>query len=523
MCAMRAPEAVNKVYLLTFEYAGLVKVGGLGEAVRQYATALARRGIDVTVLMPSHGRHLDPNRGFPLSPLDFRVCGDRRGLDGRPYPYCLGAEGTEVAGVKVVMFKGLDTATGLVFDRWYPYENVEEKAALFARAVVSYAERYGLPDLIHANDWHSGLAGIALRDYAERKGLAIPLVYTIHLSSGYSFPWHYASAEWAGLPDRPHLVWRVCCHRQELYSAVWDSVGGSVEGFAAVESDVVSSVSWGYLREALSKYGDWLRGKSCVLYNSTDWRIEEAESHFRRLAPDGSPWRLVEAVERMGGEGHLDGGGALFLAVGRATSQKGLDLAIRALDLSPSARLLVLAVSVGDFGYEEYLRRLVRERWGRAFLSFAKIPRDLYMALNYAATALVMPSRWEPFGISAIEAMAVGTPVIASATGGLPEVVADFRSGEGVGLLVPPEDVAALGAAMESLANWLWRFKPDSIPDGRLREIASARGIEYVKGLRRYISRYVDERFREKNLYEQLKHCYEKARQMAFYKAVTPA
>jgi Glycogen synthase len=191
---MRAPEAVGKVYLLTFEYAGLVKVGGLGEAVRQYATALARRGVDVTVLMPSHGRHLDPNRGFPLSPLDFRVCGDRRGLDGRPYPYCLGAEGTEVAGVKVVMFKGLDTATGLVFDRWYPYENVEEKAALFARAVVSYAERYGLPDLIHANDWHSGLAGIALRDYAERKGLAIPLVYTIHLSSGYSFPWHYTSA-----------------------------------------------------------------------------------------------------------------------------------------------------------------------------------------------------------------------------------------------------------------------------------------------------------------------------------------
>ncbi|MGC9119787.1 MAG: glycogen/starch synthase, partial [Thermoproteus sp.] len=117
-----------------------------------------------------------------------------------------------------------------------------------------------------------------------------------YLSSGYSFPWHYASADWAGLPDGPHLVWRVCCHRRELYSSVWDSVGGSAEGFAVVESDVVSSVSWGHLNEALSKYGDWLRGKSCVLYNSTDWRIEEAESHFRKLAPDGSPWSLVERV-----------------------------------------------------------------------------------------------------------------------------------------------------------------------------------------------------------------------------------
>jgi starch synthase len=70
--------------------------------------------------------------------------------------------------------------------------------------------------------------------------------------------------------------------------------------------------------------------------------------------------------------------------VGRATSQKGLDLAVRALDFAPSARLPVLAMPVGDFGYEEYLRRLVHERPGRAFWSFAKIPKDLYMALNYA-------------------------------------------------------------------------------------------------------------------------------------------
>ncbi|CCC82032.1 glycogen/starch synthase [Thermoproteus tenax] len=515
---MHAPEAIRKVYILTFEYGGLIKVGGLGEAVRQYAAALARRGYSVTVLMPSHGRHLDPNRGFPLRPLDFAACGERRGLDGRIYPYCIGAEETEADGARIVMFKGLDTPTGLVFDKWYPYDNVEEKAALFARAVVAYAERYGLPDLVHANDWHSGLAGVALKDYAERSGVALPLVYTVHLSSGYAFPWHYASSDWASISDRPHLVWRVCCHKWERYSDVWNSVGGTAEAFAAVEADALSSVSWGYLNEFLSKYGEWMRGKSCVLYNATDWRLEEAEAHFARLAPDGSPWRLVEAVPHM--EGRLDRDGSLFVAVGRATSQKGLDVAVKALDYAPSARLLVLAVSVGDRGYEDYLKELVRARPGRAAITFARVPKDLYMALIYASTALVMPSRWEPFGISAIEAMAVGTPVIATAVGGLPEVVRDFRAGEGTGLVVPPEDAYSVGLAMEYLARWLWRGNPNEVPDPAMRA-AARRWPRYIPDLKRYISAYVDERFREKNLYEQLKDCYERARLMAYYRAIT--
>lgn len=518
---MRAPERIRSVWLLTFEHSGVATVGGLGAAVGQYAEALARRGLDVTVLMPSHWRHLVRDRPFPLHQLDFRACGVRRGLDGGAYPYCLGADAANLGLVKLVLFKGLDTATGLVFDRWYPYENVEEKAALFARGVVEFAARFGLPDLIHANDWHSALAGVALRDYAERAaGAALPLVFTIHLSSGYSFPWHYASPDWAGLPDREHLVWRVCCHQRARYSDVWNEAGGSVERFAALEADALSSVSWGYLNEILSKYGEWLRGKSCVVYNATDWTLAEAEAGAERYGGRLEP--MLEELSRLGPlVGRLNLDGALFLAVGRLTGQKGLDLAVRALDRAPSARLLILGVPVGDAEYEAYLEGLIGERPGRVALSKARVPRSLYMALHRASTALVMPSRWEPFGISAIEAMAVGTPVIASSVGGLPEVVADFRGGGGgTGLLVPPES-EALGVAMESLANWLWRYKPEAIPDGAVRALAERLGPNYVNKLRSYIASYVDGRFREGNIYEQLMTCYEKARRMAFWRAVT--
>ena len=482
---MYAPERIRRVYILTFEFAGLVKVGGLAEAVRQYAVGLAKRGYDVTVLMPSHGRHLDPNRGFDLFPLDFRACGERWGVDGRAYPYCLGAEITWVQGVKVVMFKGLDYATGHVFDRWGVYEYAEEKSALLARAAVAFAERFGLPDLVHVNDWPTVLAGVALKDLGERRGVALPLLYTIHLSWDYAFPWHYA--EWAGLVNRPHPVWRVCCHRYEYYDAVWNEAWGNVEKFGVLEADAVSTVSYGYLEELLNKHGQWLRDKSCVVYNSTDWSIDEVAG-----VSEGDVWKLVKEAEGLGAVGHVEPGGALFLAVGRLSWQKGIDLAVKALDFSSSARLLILGMPAGEPGYEEYVKRLVAERWGKAALVTSRVPPRLYKALHYVAKALVMPSRWEPFGISAIEAMALGTPVVAARVGGLPEVV------DGYGVLVEPEDVEGLGRVLEALATGVYKTPP-----------------------RHEIVKYVDSRFRLVHTVDMLEKCYERARTFAYYRAVT--
>jgi glycosyltransferase involved in cell wall biosynthesis len=63
------------------------------------------------------------------------------------------------------------------------------------------------------------------------------------------------------------------------------------------------------------------------------------------------------------------------------------------------------------------------------------------------ADLFVLPSETESFGLAALEALACGVPVVATAVGGIPEVV---RDGE-TGLLVPPEDPAALARAIESL------------------------------------------------------------------------
>jgi starch synthase len=117
--------------------------------------------------------------------------------------------------------------------------------------------------------------------------------------------------------------------------------------------------------------------------------------------------------------------------------------------------------------------------------------------------------------------MALGTPVIASAVGGLREVVVDLRSDpNGTGLLVRPEDPADMGVAMESLVQLMTGGSPHLIPIQGLRSLASPDAGLRVRG---NCVKHVDEHFREHAVYSQVEVCYERARQMAYYRAVASA
>lgn len=511
---------------MSFEFAPIAKVGGLAEAVRGWVKAGVSLGYEVTVVMPSHGIHLNPSRGVPLRQLPARACGSRKGVDGRDYPYCIGFDEAWVEGARVILVKGLDEVTGRLLDTWPPYSNVEEKAALMARALPALARHIGYPDLVHAHDWHAGLAGVVLKAVAEREGYALPLLFTIHLAGGKCFPWHYASSDWAGLGDGSHLVWRVARHVWESYRGVWESVGGCVDAFAAVEADALSTVSWGYLEEILQRYGEWLRGKSCVIYNATDWRVGEVAEAMRRTYGtddrDALRHHLLSEALKHASAGHISPDPPLFIVTGRLTPQKGFDTALKALDHYPEARLLLLGIPVGDKGYEAMIEGMVRERAGRAALVRAKLPKHVFQGLHYAAAALLMPSRFEPFGISAIEAMAVGTPVIASYVGGLKDVVDDLRHHQrGTGLHVRPDDPVDLAHAMRSLAAVVHGWPPASVPDPHLRARYEREGPALTEGVRQWCVERVDKYFRPHAVAGMLKDCYEKARVMAYYRAVT--
>jgi glycosyltransferase involved in cell wall biosynthesis len=151
--------------------------------------------------------------------------------------------------------------------------------------------------------------------------------------------------------------------------------------------------------------------------------------------------------------GRDDGEPGRIVVVGRLSPRKGQDVAIEAVARLAAAGRDVHLDLVGDVfrGYEWYeaeLLRQIEERGlaGRAaLLGFRADPTECYRA----ASIVVVPSRVEPFGNVAVEAMAAGRAVVATDVGGLPEIVDDGRTG----LLCPPDDAAALAAAITRLLD----------------------------------------------------------------------
>ena len=136
-----------------------------------------------------------------------------------------------------------------------------------------------------------------------------------------------------------------------------------------------------------------------------------------------------------------DGADGAFVFVGRLTAQKALPLALDALVEVPSARLVI----VGDGPERAALERRVAELGLEERVTFdGALPRDEVLRRVAGARAALLPSAWENLPHAAVEALAVGTPVVATAVGGVPEVVHDDENG----VLVPPGDPRALADAL---------------------------------------------------------------------------
>ncbi|MFI8834725.1 glycogen synthase [Streptomyces afghaniensis] len=261
-------------------------------------------------------------------------------------------------------------------------------------------------ELVHTHTWYANLGG-----HLAKMLYGIPHVMTAH------------SLE----PLRP---WKA------------EQLGGGYELSSWAErtaieaADAVIAVSGAMREDILGCYPALDPEKVHVIHNGIDTSL---------YRPDHG----TDALDRIG----LDRSRPYVLFVGRITRQKGVPHLLRAVrDIDPAAQVVLCAGAPDtpeiDQEFRELFGELSRVRDG-VFWIPRMLPRPEVIQLLTHAALFVCPSVYEPLGIVNLEAMACGTPVVASAVGGIPEVVDDGRTG----LLVPAGDgfEAGLAGAMDSV------------------------------------------------------------------------
>ena len=271
-------------------------------------------------------------------------------------------------------------------------------------ADLSMADAAGGADLVHSHTWYANLAG-----HLAALLHGVPHVATVHSLEPLR-PWKaeqlgggYALSSWA--------------ERTALSAAA-----------------AVVAVSDGMRADVLSVYPEIAPERVRVIRNGID---------TTEYAPDAG----TQVLEKYG----VDPSRPYVIFVGRITRQKGVPVLLRAADaFDPSAQLVLCAgaADTPELGAEvsALVAGLQETRSGVIWIP-GMLPKAQVIQLLSHATAFACPSVYEPLGIVNLEAMACSTAVVASRTGGIPEVVADGVTG----LLVPPDDPASLAGAVNTL------------------------------------------------------------------------
>ena len=397
-----------KILFLSAEAMPYVKVGGLGDVAGALPAALRAKGHDVRLVMPAYGL-LDRNKlGLEKKIDSFNVQMDWR---------------NETCQMWVNPRTGDCFITNYYFfdNRFQVYGSGDEveQFILFCRAALEACRLDGWePDIIHANDWHTAAAIRLAWAQEHRPGLVFTIHNMAHQGNQYPNGW-------------PLL-------------GVYDGKGNmNLMQQAIYCSDVVSTVGPTYAKEIVTREGgcgldgdlrskgDRLRG----VLNGLD-TVSYDPATDRSLAANfsKSDWSNKALCKRylqdeMGLEANPDS--PLIGMVSRLDSQKGIELVIQVMDrIVDYSDAQILILGSGDRAYEVNIEQIAARHPGRIakFIGFdGNLARQVYAG----ADIFLMPSLFEPCGLSQLIAMRYGTLPVARATGGLRDTIVDMRSVEG--------------------------------------------------------------------------------------------
>lgn len=443
-----------QIVFASAECAPFVKTGGLGDVAGSLPAALVRAGAEVIVMVPKYATIKDEYKAQMEHFSDFYVSLGWRN------EYC-GLEKLEHDGV-TYMF--IDNER--YFARDYPYGFFDdgERFAFFSKAITESLQH--LPegfecDILHCNDWQTALAPVFLREFYQGLPLydRVKTVFSIH---NVAFQGQFSDTvmeDILGVAHIPAAATQLRC----------DACSINYMLGALHYADAITTVSPTYASEIQTpEFGEGLDGvlreRSYALQgilNGIDVAAFDPATDKRIAANYTVEDRSGKAVckaklqEELGLEVRDDR--PLMVMVTRLTRQKGLDLVMYALDRILSGGVQVAVLGTGDRDYEDGLRYF-QDKYPGTMAARIEFDPALSQRMYAAADMFLMPSKFEPCGLSQIIAMRYGTLPIVRETGGLKDTVIPYNefTGEGTGFSFTNFNGDEMGDAVFRAARLFW-------------------------------------------------------------------
>lgn len=443
-----------QIVFASAECAPFVKTGGLGDVAGSLPAALVRAGAEVIVMVPKYATIKDEYKAQMQHFSDFYVSLGWRN------EYC-GLEKLEHDGV-TYMF--IDNER--YFARDYPYGFFDdgERFAFFSKAITESLQH--LPagfecDILHCNDWQTALAPVFLREFYQGLPLydRVKTVFSIH---NVAFQGQFSDTVMEDILGVAHIPAAASQLRCDACSINY-MLG------ALRYADAITTVSPTYANEIQTpEFGEGLDGvlreRSYALQGilngidvagfdpATDKRIA---ANYTVEDRSGKAVCKAKLQEELGLEVRDDR--PLMVMVTRLTRQKGMDLVMYALDRILAGGVQVAVLGTGDRDYEDGLRYF-QDKYPGTMAARIEFDPALSQRMYAAADMFLMPSKFEPCGLSQIIAMRYGTLPIVRETGGLKDTVIPYNefTGEGTGFSFTNFNGDEMGDAVFRAARLFW-------------------------------------------------------------------
>lgn len=443
-----------QIVFASAECAPFVKTGGLGDVAGSLPAALVRAGAEVIVMVPKYATIKDEYKAQMEHFADFYVSLGWRN------EYC-GLEKLERDGV-TYMFVDNER----YFARDYPYGFFDdgERFAFFSKAITESLQH--LPagfecDILHCNDWQTALAPVFLREFYQGLPLydRVKTVFSIH---NVAFQGQFSDTVMEDILGVAHIPAAASQLRCDACSVNY-MLG------ALRYADAITTVSPTYANEIQTpEFGEGLDGvlreRSYALQGilngidvagfdpATDKRIA---ANYTVEDRSGKAVCKAKLQEELGLEVRDDR--PLMVMVTRLTRQKGMDLVMYALDRILAGGVQVAVLGTGDRDYEDGLRYF-QDKYPGTMAARIEFDPALSQRMYAGADMFLMPSKFEPCGLSQIIAMRYGTLPIVRETGGLKDTVIPYNefTGEGTGFSFSNFNGDEMGDAVFRAARLFW-------------------------------------------------------------------